>query len=197
MQFLLREFGHWQISEKVRTNGPLSRKYKLLKKNHFNPKTLQNIRNSLKISLSQDPWYSHNKQKNLPRAQCATTPNTPPPYPSPLRLILIIFLQKWVCNVVLQKCAVEISQVRSAILKKCAGGIFRSAHQYLRSGYWSFYLEGLSDKSEVCTDRYQRSVDFWELCPDLWKVHADNDIWEVHTGLSEVRTDVQKGRSGV
>ena len=124
-------------------------------------------------------------------------PTPPPPHPSPLRLILIIFLQKWVCNVVLQKCAVEISQVRSAILKKCAGGIFRSAHQYLRSGYWSFYLEGLSDKSEVCTDRYQRSVDFWKLRPDLWKVHADNDIWEVHTGLSEVRTDVQKGRSGV
>ena len=88
---------------------------------------------------------------------------TPPSPRSPLRLILIISLRKWVCNVVLQKCAVETSQVRSAILKKCAGGIFTSAHQYLRSGYWSFYLEGLSDKSEVCTDKYQRSVDFWEF----------------------------------
>ena len=123
--------------------------------------------------------------------------NVLPPPRAALWLILIIFLRKWVCNVVLQKCAVEISQVCSAILKKCAGGIFRSAHQYLRSGYWSFYLEGLSDKSEVCTDRYQRSVDFWELRTDLWKVHADNDIWEVHTGRSEVRTDVQNGRSGV
>ena len=106
---------------------------------------------------------------------------TPPSPRSPLRLILIISLRKWVCNVVLQKCAVETSQVRSAILKKCAGGIFTSAHQYLRSGYWSFYLEGLSDKSEVCTDKYQRSVDFWELRTELWKVHADNVIWEVHT----------------
>ena len=122
---------------------------------------------------------------------------TPPSPRSPLRLILIISLRKWVCNVVLQKCAVETSQVRSAILKKCAGGIFTSAHQDLRSGYWSFYLEGLSDKSEVCTDKYQRSVDFWELRTELWKVHADNVIWEVHTGLSEVRTDVHKGRSGV
>ena len=56
----------------------------------------------------------------------------------------------------------------SAILKKCAVDVFRSAHQYLRSADWSFNLEELSDKSELCTDlseahtdRYQRSVEFW------------------------------------
>ena len=56
----------------------------------------------------------------------------------------------------------------SAIRKKCAVDVFRSAHQYLRSAHWSFNLEGLSDKSEMCTDlseahtdRYQRSVEFW------------------------------------
>ena len=43
---------------------------KCLKKKNFNTKTLINLKNSLKISLSQDPYCSHNKQKNLPRAQC-------------------------------------------------------------------------------------------------------------------------------
>ena len=33
-----------------------------------------NFRNSLKISFSQNPRYSHNKQKNLPRAESALPP---------------------------------------------------------------------------------------------------------------------------
>ena len=45
----------------------------------FNPKTLINFRNSLKISLSQDLLCSHNKQKNW--AQCALPP---PPCPQPM-----------------------------------------------------------------------------------------------------------------
>ena len=49
----------------------------------------------------------------------------------------------------------------------------------------SFNLEGFGDESEVCTDlsevhtdRYQRSADFWELYTDLREVRTDNDIWE-------------------
>ena len=53
---------------------------KFLKKTFFNPKALMNFRNSLKISLSQDPLCFHNKEKNLPRTQCA--PPTPAPYSS-------------------------------------------------------------------------------------------------------------------
>ena len=101
----------------------------------------------------------------------------------------------------LQKSAAEISEVGSAILKMCAVGVFRSARQYLSSAHWSFNLEALSDKRELCTDfsevhtdRYETSVDFWELHTDLREVRNDNDIWEVRTGLWEVRTDVPEGR---
>ena len=41
-----------------------------LKQFFFNSRTLINFRHSLKIWLPQDPWCSHKKQKNLPRAQC-------------------------------------------------------------------------------------------------------------------------------
>ena len=37
------------------------------------------------------------------------------------------------CNVVLQKSAVEISEVRSVIQKKCPIDVFKSEHQYLKS----------------------------------------------------------------
>ena len=50
---------------KVRNIGPLTPKYKIFWNIFFNPKTLINLRNYLKISLSQDPWCSHNKQKNF------------------------------------------------------------------------------------------------------------------------------------
>ena len=43
---------------------------KCLKKKFFNTKPLINLKNSLKISLSQDPCCSYNKQNNLPRARC-------------------------------------------------------------------------------------------------------------------------------
>ena len=36
-------------------------------------------------------------------------------------------------NVVLQKSAVEISQVRCVIHKKCPIDVFKSEHQYLRN----------------------------------------------------------------
>ena len=62
-------------------------------------------------------------------------------------------------NVVLQKSAAEISEVRSAIQKKCPIDVFRSEHQYLRSAPWSFDLEGLSDKLEVCTDLSEKHTD--------------------------------------
>ena len=97
----------------------------------------------------------------------------------------------------LQKNTVEISEVRSAILKKCAVDVFRSAHQYLRRAHWYFILEGLSHKWEprtnlweVPTDRYQRCFHFWELYTDIWEIHTDNDNWELQTGLWEVRIDV-------
>ena len=45
----------FQISEKVRTIGPVPLKNNFFKKNFFNPTTLKNLRCSLKISLSQDP----------------------------------------------------------------------------------------------------------------------------------------------
>ena len=45
------------------------------------------------------------------------------------------FIQKWVRNVALQKSSVEISEVRSSILKKCAVDIFRSAHQYWKNAH--------------------------------------------------------------
>ena len=53
------------------------------------------------------------------------------------------FSWKWVCSVVLQKIAVEISEVRSVILKKCEADAFRSANWWLRgfkkyqTDYWS------------------------------------------------------------
>ena len=100
-------------------------------------------------------------------------------------------------NVVLQKSAVERSKVRSAIQKKCTIDVFKSELQYLRSAPWFFNLEGHSDKLEVCTDlseghtdRYQGSVDFGELHTDLWEGCTGNHIWEVRTGVWEVRTDV-------
>ena len=103
-------------------------------------------------------------------------------------LIPIVFFWKWVRCVVLQKSAVEISVVRSAILKTCVVHVFRSGPQYLRSALWSFILDGYSVKWEVCidlsevrADRYQRSVDFRELHTDVW----------------EVATDIQEGRSDV
>ena len=55
---------------------PLNTKF--LKKKNFYPKTLINFRNSLKISLSQDPGCSDNKQRNLPRTQCASPSPIPP-----------------------------------------------------------------------------------------------------------------------
>ena len=70
------EFGNWsskhqfQISEKVPTNGPLLPKYNIFETIFFDSKTLINFRHSLKIWLSQDPWCSHIKKKNLPCAQC-------------------------------------------------------------------------------------------------------------------------------
>ena len=74
-----------------------------------------------------------------------------------------------------------IPEVRSAILKKCAVYVFKTAHQYLRSTHWYFILERLSDTREVRTDRYQRGVDFFEL---------HTDLWEVRTGIQEGRYDV-------
>ena len=56
---------NFQISEKVRTNGPLSSKYEIFEKMFFDPQNLKNVRNPLKISLSQDSWCSHDKQKNV------------------------------------------------------------------------------------------------------------------------------------
>ena len=64
----------FQISEKVRTNEPLPPKDKVLENSNFNPKTLINFRNFMKVSFSQNPWYSHNKQKNLVRTQCTSHP---------------------------------------------------------------------------------------------------------------------------
>ena len=49
---------------KVRNIGPLTPKYKIFG-NFFLIQKLINLRNYLKISLSQDPWCSHNKQKNF------------------------------------------------------------------------------------------------------------------------------------
>ena len=95
---------------------------------------------------------------------------------------------------VLQVNAVEVSEVRSAILKKCVVYFCRSAHQYVRSAHWYFILKGLSNKRdvrtdlwEVSTDRYQRSVDFWELHTDIWELRSDSDIWEVRIVLWEVQ----------
>ena len=111
------------------------------------------------------------------------------------------FLRKCVRNVALQKSAVEISEVRSAILKKRAVDVFRSAHHYLRRTHWSFVLDGLSDKWEVCidlsevrTDRYQRNFDFWELHSDLWERqrHLRSEYWS-----SWSAHDVQEGRNDV
>ena len=48
---------------------------KFLKQKIFSPKSLINFKNSKKISLSQNPWCSHNKQKNLPWAQYAPMVN--------------------------------------------------------------------------------------------------------------------------
>ena len=52
---------------------PLNTKF--MKKIFFETKTWTNFRNSLKVSLSQDPLCAHNKQKNLRRAQCAPMAN--------------------------------------------------------------------------------------------------------------------------
>ena len=43
------------------------------------------------------------------------------------------------------------------------------------------------DTWEVRTDRYQRSVNFCELCTDLWEVRTGT--WEVRTGIQEGRYD--------
>ena len=137
-------------------------------------------------------WCSRNKQKNLPRAQCAPMANRVNPNN---------FLRKCVRNVALQKSAVEISEAHSAILKKCAVDGFRSAHHYLRSTHWSFVLDGLSDKWEVCidlsevrTDRYQRNFDFWELHNDLWE--RQRHLRSVHWSSWSAH-DVQEGRNDV
>ena len=45
----------FQISDKVRTIGPVPLKNNFFKKHFFYPTTLKNLRCSLKISLSQDP----------------------------------------------------------------------------------------------------------------------------------------------
>ena len=45
-------------------------KYKIFEKKFFIPKTMVNFRNFLKMSLSQNPQCSHNKQKNLLQTQC-------------------------------------------------------------------------------------------------------------------------------
>ena len=68
------------------------------------------------------------KTKNLPRAQCVS-----PPPPMANRLNPNNFLRNWMYNVVLQKSAIEISEVRSVIQKKCPIDIFKSEHEYLRS----------------------------------------------------------------
>ena len=172
---------------------PLNTKF--LKRKIFNPKTLKNFEKlyefSEKFSFSR---FLILPQQTTESAACTMCP------PMASSVNYNNFLQKWERNVVLQKSTVEISGVRSAILKECEVDVFESAH-------WSFNLEGPSDKLDVCTDlsevhtgRYQRSVNFWELHTlhtDLWEVHTDSDIWEVRTGLWEVRTDVKKGRSDV
>ena len=79
-----------------------------------------------------------------------------------------------VCSVVLQKSLVEISEARRRYLRKRAD--------------WYFVLEELSDKWEVCTDRYQKSVDLEELHTDVWEVRTDSNIWEVR--IQEGHSDV-------
>ena len=80
-------------------------------------------------------------------------------------------------------CALEISEVYSAILKNCAVDVFRTAHQYLRSAHRYLILEGLSGQ--------------WEVHTDLWEARTDSGIWEAHTDLWEMCTDNQEGRSDV
>ena len=117
----------FQISERVQTNEALPSKYKIFEKRVFNRKT--KIKKKKKIL-----WKFHflkipdapTTNNRICRVHNIPHPTTPTPteanmvYPD-------IFLQKWVCSIVLQKSAVEISEVRSAILKKCAVYIFRSA----------------------------------------------------------------------
>ena len=72
------QFGHWSskyyfsdFRQGANTWAIYPTNTKFLKKELFNPEVLIHFRNSLKISLSEDSWCSRNKQKNLPRAQCA------------------------------------------------------------------------------------------------------------------------------
>ena len=90
-----------------------------------------------------------------------------------------------------EKGVVEISEVRSLILEKCAFDIFRTAHQYLRGAHWFFFLEVHIELWKVRTDRYQRSVGFCKLQTDLWEIPIDSDIWEVRTGLWDIHSDIQ------
>ena len=113
------------------------------------------------------------------------------------------FWRKWVGSIVLQKSAAEISEVRSAILKKCAVDVFRSDDQYLAGAYWSFNLEEVSEVRSVHwpfkSTHWQISEKCWFLKTAHWPLRSAHwqRIWEVRTGLWKVRTDVQEGRSDV
>ena len=131
----------FQISERVQTNEPLPSKYKIFEKIFFNRKTkIKKISENFIFSR-----FLMLPQQTTESAACTMCP-TPNSIPTVAKMVYPNnFLQKWVGSIVLQKSEVEISEVRSAILKKCAVYIFRSARQYLRSAHWYFNLEGLSN----------------------------------------------------
>ena len=82
-----------------------------------------------------------------------------------------------------EKGSVIILEVHSVVLQKSAVEISEVHTRNFRSAHWYFILEWRSNKWKMSINWYQRSVDSWELHTDPREVRTDNNIWEVRPGL--------------
>ena len=82
-----------------------------------------------------------------------------------------------------EKGAVIVLEVHSVVLQKSAVEISEVHTRNFRSAHWYFILEWRSNKWKMSINWYQRSVDSWELHTDPREVRTDNNIWEVRPGL--------------